>query len=68
MKPATRGAPLLFAALGPNALEKNTLYYIIAFPMPGREKAWQEFRSDPEWIKAESGKEGVLVNKKVGPS
>ena len=45
---------------------KNTLYYIIAFPSAeAQKKAWQEFRSDPEWIKvkADSEKEGVLVNK-----
>ena len=45
---------------------KNTLYYILAFPSAEAQKnAWQEFRSDPEWIKvkAESEKNGVLVNK-----
>ena len=45
---------------------KNTLYYILAFPSAdAQKKAWQEFRSDPEWtkVKAESEKEGVLVNK-----
>lgn len=44
---------------------KNTLYYILAFPSAVQKKAWQEFRSDPEWtkVKAESEKEGVLVNK-----
>ena len=44
----------------------NTLYYIIAFPsVEAQKKAWQEFRNDPEWIKAkaESEKEGVLVKK-----
>ena len=45
---------------------KNTLYYIIAFPdAEAQKKAWQAFRADPEWIKvkADSEKEGVLVNK-----
>jgi hypothetical protein len=45
---------------------KSTLYYIIAFPsIEAQKKAWQAFRSDPEWIKAkaESEKEGVLVKK-----
>ena len=34
--------------------------------MPRRKKkAWQEFREDPDWkkVKADSEKEGVLVNK-----
>lgn len=45
---------------------KNTLYYILAFPsVEAQKKAWQEFRSDPEWVKvkADSEKDGVLVNK-----
>jgi len=45
---------------------KNTLYYIIAFPdAEAQKKSWQDFRADPEWIKvkADSEKEGVLVNK-----
>jgi len=45
---------------------KNTLYYIIAFPdAEAQKKAWQDFRADPEWtkVKADSEKEGVLVNK-----
>jgi hypothetical protein len=45
---------------------KNTLYYIIAFPsVEAQKKAWQAFRDDPDWInvKADSEKEGVLVNK-----
>ncbi len=45
---------------------KNTLYYIIAFPsVEAQKKAWQEFRDDPDWkqAKADSEKEGVLVNK-----
>jgi hypothetical protein len=44
----------------------NTLYYIVAFPnAEAQKKAWQDFRSDPEWIKAkaDSEKDGVLVNK-----
>jgi hypothetical protein len=45
---------------------KNRLYYIVAFPsLEAQKKAWEEFRSDPEWIKvkAESEKEGSLVKK-----
>ncbi len=45
---------------------KNTLYYIIAFPdAEAQKKAWQAFRDDPDWkkVKADSEKEGVLVNK-----
>ncbi len=45
---------------------KNTLYYIIAFPsIEAQKKAWQDFRADPEWIKAkaDSEKDGVLVKK-----
>jgi hypothetical protein len=44
----------------------NTLYYIVAFPdADAQKKAWQEFRDDTDWkqAKAESEKEGVLVNK-----
>ena len=56
-------------AEGPDAKNtgaKNTLYYILAFPsIEAQKKAWQEFRSDPEWIKvkADSEKDGSLVNK-----
>ena len=45
---------------------KNTLYYIVAFPSAeAQKKAWQAFRDDPDWkkAKADSEKEGVLVNK-----
>ncbi len=38
---------------------KNTLIYLLSFPSPeAREKAWAEFRGDPEWQKvvAESEK------------
>jgi len=45
---------------------KNTLYYIIAFPdAETQKKAWQAFRDDPDWqkAKADSEKDGVLVNK-----
>ena len=44
----------------------NTLYYIIAFPSAeAQKKAWAAFRDDPVWkqVKADSEKEGVLVNK-----
>jgi hypothetical protein len=45
---------------------EDTLYYIIAFPSAeAQKKAWQAFQDDPEWkkAKADSEKEGVLVNK-----
>jgi hypothetical protein len=45
---------------------KNTLYYILAFPnAEAQQKAWQGFRDDPDWkkAKADSEKDGVLVNK-----
>lgn len=45
---------------------KDTLIYIVAFPnLEAQKKAWQAFRSDPEWIKvkAESEKEGSLTTK-----
>ena len=44
----------------------NTLYYILAFPnAEAQKKAWQAFRDDPDWqkAKADSEKDGVLVNK-----
>jgi hypothetical protein len=44
----------------------NTLYYMIAFEnMAHREKAWNAFMTDPEWIKAraETEKEGPIVNR-----
>jgi sugar phosphate isomerase/epimerase len=44
----------------------DTLYYIIAFPnAEAQKKAWQAFRDDPAWqkAKADSEKQGVLVNK-----
>ncbi len=45
---------------------EETLYYIVSFPsVEAQKKAWEEFRADPEWIKAkaDSEKEGVLVEK-----
>lgn len=42
----------------------NVLYYMLAFEdLAQREKAWNSFMSDPEWIKgrAESEREGPLV-------
>ncbi len=45
---------------------KDTLIYIVAFPSKeAQAKAWQAFRSDPEWIKAfeESHRNGVIVQK-----
>ena len=44
----------------------NTLYYMIAFEnMAHREKAFNAFASDPEWIKAraESEKDGPIVSR-----
>jgi hypothetical protein len=44
----------------------NTLVYMLAYPdCAAREKAWQEFRADPEWIKVRDGSEaaGKLVEK-----
>ena len=45
---------------------KNTLVYILAFPSrSAREKAWVDFRSDPEWqaVAKESEKNGKLTEK-----
>jgi hypothetical protein len=45
----------------------NTLIYLCVFPsVEAQKKAWEAFKSDPEWIKAktESEKDGTL-NKKV---
>jgi hypothetical protein len=42
----------------------DTLYYMIAFPsVEAQKKAWEAFKSDPEWqkAKADSEKDGVLV-------
>jgi hypothetical protein len=42
----------------------GTLYYIVAFPsVEAQKKAWDAFKSDPEWkkAKADSEKDGVLV-------
>jgi NIPSNAP protein len=44
----------------------NTLVYMLAFPdCAAREKAWQDFRTDPEWIKVKDASEagGKLVDK-----
>jgi hypothetical protein len=54
---------------GPTDKEKgseNMLVYVLAFPSrEAREKAWQEFRADPEWQKVakESEKNGKLTEK-----
>src|SRR5262245_55846517 len=54
---------------GPTDKEKgseNTLVYVLAFPSrEAREKAWQEFRADPEWqaVAKESEKNGKLTDK-----
>ena len=54
---------------GPTDKEKgseNTLVYILAFPSrAAREKAWVDFRSDPEWqaVAKESEKNGKLTEK-----
>jgi hypothetical protein len=44
----------------------NTLVYLLAFPSrEAAKKSWAAFGSDPEWTraKAESEKDGVLVNR-----
>jgi hypothetical protein len=44
----------------------NTLVYILAFPSrAARDKAWDEFRKDPEWIAVRdaSEKDGKLTDK-----
>jgi len=54
---------------GPTDKEKgseNTLVYILAFPSrDARDKAWRDFRGDPEWQAAakESEKNGKLTEK-----
>ena len=45
---------------------KNTLVYILAYPsMEARDKAWVDFRGDPDWKKAaaESQENGKIVQK-----
>jgi hypothetical protein len=47
-------------------LSANTLIYILAHPSrDAATKAWAEFRTDPEWVKAkaESEKDGPLTTK-----
>jgi len=44
----------------------NTLVYLLRFPdRAAREKAWEDFRKDPEWISARDASEanGKLVEK-----
>jgi hypothetical protein len=44
----------------------NTLVYILAYPdCAAREKAWQAFRADPEWVRVRDASEaaGKLVEK-----
>jgi uncharacterized protein (DUF1330 family) len=54
---------------GPTEKEKgseNTLVYVLAFPSrEAREKAWRDFRNDPDWQAAakESEKNGKLTEK-----
>jgi hypothetical protein len=46
----------------------NTLYYMIVWEnMAQREKVWNSFQSDPDWIKArqEAEKEGPIVQRVV---
>ena len=46
--------------------QKDTLIYILAYPnKEARDNSWKAFQSDPDWIKAkaESERDGVLVNK-----
>ena len=43
---------------------KDTLIYILAYPdREAREKAWKEFQSDPDWVKAkaDSEKDGAIL-------
>ena len=51
---------------GDNA--ENTMVYLLAFPSKeARDKSWKDFAADPDWVKAkaESEKDGVLVNKVI---
>ena len=54
---------------GPTDKDKgseNTLVYVLAFPSrEARDKAWQEFRTDPDWqaVARESEKNGKLTEK-----
>ncbi|PYQ51686.1 MAG: NIPSNAP family protein [Acidobacteria bacterium] len=44
----------------------NTLVYMLAYPdCAAREKAWQAFRADPDWVRARDASEaaGKLVEK-----
>lgn len=46
----------------------NTLYYMLAYEnMAQREKSWNAFQADQEWVKArqETEKEGPLVERVV---
>ena len=46
--------------------QKDTLIYILGYPSKeARDASWKAFQSDPDWVKAkaESEKDGVLVNK-----
>ncbi len=45
---------------------KNTLIYVLAYESrEAREKAWADFKADPEWIKVyeESHQDGPIVSK-----
>jgi hypothetical protein len=45
--------------------EKNTLYYILAYPdKDARNKSWEAFRTDPEWVDVKNKSEvnGKLVD------
>jgi hypothetical protein len=45
---------------------KNTLIYVLAYPSrEARDKSWEAFKADPEWIKAseESQRDGAIVQK-----
>jgi len=46
----------------------NTLVYLLRYPnRPAREKAWEDFRKDPEWIAARDASEasGKIVDNVV---
>ena len=50
------------------AYGKETLLYFVAFPsVEAQKKAWDAFKSDPEWkkVKAESEKDGIPLAAKV---
>jgi len=58
--------PVAFFTPAEGDRQGDTLVYILAFPdRASREKAWAEFRADPEWqqVKAASEANGSLTTK-----